>query len=337
MLTGAKTCVWGLSSKTETGIGALWPVSSTLTWGCLQFYAGTTSDELEARYYNNNFGRFWSPDPAGADAVDPNDPGSWNMYAYAGGDPINFYDPDGTTACGDLEIAGTGMTLQSAVTGGGNLALLSDVVWAESNHTWATQGSKAYDDEMAAIAMTVINRYNILNGYLSVTGVSNPSTLGWGPNYASISQIIGWNNQFSTITGGPSNPQLTGSLQSTLDSVLSGSPTPGDDLTFDFGGSLGIVSMTHECFDVWQSEVTASFALSGALSDPFAGKGYTTSFHYGTATTPLEGYFGNFGDNNNFFGIAAGSVTDNPTPVRLPRPHPPRPPGRPGKPGRKPL
>jgi RHS repeat-associated protein len=86
-----------LSSKTETGIGALWPASSTLTWGCLQFYAGTASDELEARYYNNNFGRFWSPDPAGQ--ADLTDPQSWNQYAYAGGDPVNRNDPGGLWPC----------------------------------------------------------------------------------------------------------------------------------------------------------------------------------------------------------------------------------------------
>jgi hypothetical protein len=87
--------------------------------------------------------------------------------------------------------------------------------------------------------------------------------------------------------------------------------------------------MTHECFDVWQSYVAASFAPNGTLSDPFASRGYTTSFHHGTITTSLEGYFGNFGDVNNFFGIVKGSVTVNPTPVLpRPRPRPIRPPGR---------
>jgi RHS repeat-associated protein len=84
-----------LSSKTETGIGALWPASSTLTWGCLQFYAGTASDELEARYYNSNFGRFWSPDPKGVRAAHPRRPISWNRYIYASDDPVNRVDPSG--------------------------------------------------------------------------------------------------------------------------------------------------------------------------------------------------------------------------------------------------
>ena len=290
---------------------------------------GTGLDYANQRYYSSTTGSFWTPDPLGASAADPTDPNSWNMYAYAGGDPINFNDPDGTTACGDLQILGTGMSLSQAVTGGGDTALLADLVWAESDHTWSRQGSQAYYNEQDAVAWTVENRWKILNGYLSVAGVPNPSTLGWGPNGASISQIIGWSSptQFSTITGGPSNPQLRSDLQSTLSSVLAGSPTAGDVLNLNLG-NLDIVSMTHECFDVWQSYVTASFAVNGTSSDPFASQGYTTSFHHGTNTTSLEGYFGNFGDANNFFGIAKGSVTVNPTPVLpRPRPRPIRPPG----------
>jgi hypothetical protein len=39
-------------------------------------------------------GRFLSPDPYRASGG-PGDPGSWNRYAYVGGDPINFLDPEG--------------------------------------------------------------------------------------------------------------------------------------------------------------------------------------------------------------------------------------------------
>ncbi|MGA2273939.1 MAG: RHS repeat-associated core domain-containing protein [Bryobacteraceae bacterium] len=55
--------------------------------------AGFGEDYASARYYNNNFGRFWSPDPSGR--ADPGNPQSWNQYAYAGNDPVNFNDPTG--------------------------------------------------------------------------------------------------------------------------------------------------------------------------------------------------------------------------------------------------
>ena len=54
---------------------------------------GVGQDYANARYYNNNFGRFWSVDPSSH--ADPSDPQTWNQYAYAGNDPINFSDPSG--------------------------------------------------------------------------------------------------------------------------------------------------------------------------------------------------------------------------------------------------
>jgi RHS repeat-associated protein len=56
---------------------------------------GIGEDYASARYYNNNFGRFWSADPAGKMAANPADPISWNRYAYVSNDPINKTDPLG--------------------------------------------------------------------------------------------------------------------------------------------------------------------------------------------------------------------------------------------------
>ena len=67
----------------------------TLRRGSWQAYDGTVVDRLDARYYNNNFGRFWSPDPAGISAVDYKNPTSWNGYIYVWADPINAADPSG--------------------------------------------------------------------------------------------------------------------------------------------------------------------------------------------------------------------------------------------------
>ena len=49
------------------------------------------------RYYKPEWGRFTSPDPYQASGS-PADPGSWNRYAYVGGDPVNFNDPLGLDA-----------------------------------------------------------------------------------------------------------------------------------------------------------------------------------------------------------------------------------------------
>lgn len=49
---------------------------------------------LMARYYSSTQGRFTSVDPENAGA-NPDVPQSWNAYAYAGGNPVLFSDPDG--------------------------------------------------------------------------------------------------------------------------------------------------------------------------------------------------------------------------------------------------
>ena len=62
-------------------------------------------DYADQRYYASAYGRFNTPDPyvAGGAAKgsvnNPSDPGSWNRYAYALGDPINRNDRHGTDSC----------------------------------------------------------------------------------------------------------------------------------------------------------------------------------------------------------------------------------------------
>lgn len=51
-------------------------------------------DYADQRYYGSRFGRFVSADPYLASGG-AGDPGSWNRYAYVGGDPVNYGDPTG--------------------------------------------------------------------------------------------------------------------------------------------------------------------------------------------------------------------------------------------------
>ena len=58
-----------------------------------EFWQGRRMDHsglywMGARYYEPVSGRFLSPDPLGHAAT-------WDLYAYAHGDPVNFADPDG--------------------------------------------------------------------------------------------------------------------------------------------------------------------------------------------------------------------------------------------------
>ncbi len=56
----------------------------------------TGNDYAINRYVSPGFGRFFTPDPTQGSFANPADPGSWNMYAYTRGDPVNRKDSSGT-------------------------------------------------------------------------------------------------------------------------------------------------------------------------------------------------------------------------------------------------
>jgi RHS repeat-associated protein len=76
--------------------------------------AETGLDYAQNRYHSPGDGRFLSPDPYQPSAG-PADPGSWNRYAYVGGDPVNGYDPAGLQT---ITVPGSSITVtaQSGLT-----------------------------------------------------------------------------------------------------------------------------------------------------------------------------------------------------------------------------
>jgi RHS repeat-associated protein len=70
------------------------------TWNFATYWRDSVSglDYANNRYYSNAYGRFMTPDPyMGTDggSGDPEDPQSWNRYAYTTGDPVNWVDSQG--------------------------------------------------------------------------------------------------------------------------------------------------------------------------------------------------------------------------------------------------
>jgi len=57
--------------------------------------AESGNDYFGARYYASSMGRFMSPDPVFATVDRIADPQQWNMYAYAGNNPLMNTDPSG--------------------------------------------------------------------------------------------------------------------------------------------------------------------------------------------------------------------------------------------------
>ena len=111
------------NSSRIPGYGA----TSTLT---LQFTGKERGDSVAeggldyfgARYFSGAQGRFTSPDAPFADQH-PEDPQSWNMYAYVRNNPLKNTDPDGRdcqngiAACGNYILGGAGAVFNAFTAG----------------------------------------------------------------------------------------------------------------------------------------------------------------------------------------------------------------------------
>jgi RHS repeat-associated protein len=60
----------------------------------------TGLDYADQRFYASTYGRFNTPDRSW-DSAGADNPGSWNRYNYASGDPVNRNDPTGLDDCDD--------------------------------------------------------------------------------------------------------------------------------------------------------------------------------------------------------------------------------------------
>ena len=81
--------------------GQTWQSTGPLSSG---IYAGLSSflcqvapcpDQSKSRDYPSSFGRWMTPDPGGLKIVRPDDPQTWNMYAYVQNNPLTLNDPSG--------------------------------------------------------------------------------------------------------------------------------------------------------------------------------------------------------------------------------------------------
>jgi RHS repeat-associated protein len=93
----AAFCLGSMQAKPNTASGmpvCLWREGTGSRSSGKERDAETGLDFFLARYYSGAQGRFLSPDPGNAGAS-PEDPHSWNAYAYARNNPLIYTDPDG--------------------------------------------------------------------------------------------------------------------------------------------------------------------------------------------------------------------------------------------------
>ncbi len=103
----------GVIDRLGSAVSATSPVVSYFPWGEAKgatnpqdnwnfgtYWQDSVSglDYANNRYYSNAYGRFMTPDPyqgTSGGPGDPDNPQSWNRYAYTVGDPVNWIDPQG--------------------------------------------------------------------------------------------------------------------------------------------------------------------------------------------------------------------------------------------------
>ena len=263
-----ETRVWGPRRENTAFIGSARWLSSTSRWGRQYRYDGTVSGRLvgldyaKNRYYSNILGRFLTPDPYQATdsgANNPADPGSWNRYAYAGNDPVNWYDPSGLYQCppGTFCISWTppdGITVPSSGEGGGGFGVRQH--YADRSSSQIDQpGSLGLVglgnvDDAAAIAINALENRKDCAGMFSG---ANPVTV--------LNSLISGNSPYGSIKWDNLGPPDNGSVTAAQTSGILGRSPQGTSI---FTG--------------------ATITINDNLSAPWFG-GYPDTFQIGNPTS----------------------------------------------------
>jgi RHS repeat-associated protein len=112
-------------------------------------------DYAQMRYHQPGMGRFLTPDPY-LGSADIRDPGSWNRYAYAEGDPVNSGDPSGLC---DVVIAGITETSTDNVEGEfpTSIGAMTAFPYAGSDKVTGVLGVAAQAITSTAATQTAVN------------------------------------------------------------------------------------------------------------------------------------------------------------------------------------
>jgi len=287
-------------------------------------------DYADQRYYSSNTGSFFSPDPS-MDNVDYADPGSWNAYAYANGDPINFNDPSGLQTCGQIPIAAgvfKGMTVSDVMTGTSGNDLLAQIIWHEGGTIYSSDLSNvaAYEQDLAAIGTAVLNQWDVDNGKIKVYQHGRAvCPLGQCLD-RSLQEIIidiatYYDSSGNLVHTFDSSGHMQGTAATTLSNILNTNTLTGP-IVYDNGNPINI-----SCEGVIASLVNASNLLDGSEAR-VSPNGLTLLFWNQASPTSTTTFPGNVGytgwrddrsRGETFWGLSSTPPVRRPPPPRRPR------------------
>jgi RHS repeat-associated protein len=127
----------------------------------------TGLDYADQRYYASGYGRFNSPDPSMGSLI-LKKPGSWNRYAYVGGDPVNSNDADGL---GRQQCSRDACQIVQDPTGGNAVGRTSDggtaVFWFDNTSVSVSEPPLSYSEAMVLLVAAQLSPLSV-GGYVYI-------------------------------------------------------------------------------------------------------------------------------------------------------------------------
>ena len=182
--------------------------------------AETGLDYADQRFHNPGTGRFLTPDPYMAKAKganNPRNPGSWNRYAYVGGDPVNRVDhrgleyygvgddddesDDGTCGVDWMTDASLSGPCGGGDGGGGNGACPVGQYFSTTSNNCVDDGNDGDDNSDPTCTMTMYTRG--LTGIWSILGTFATHS------YLVLTETVGNSSSTVTIDGLHQGKKLT--------------------------------------------------------------------------------------------------------------------------------
>jgi RHS repeat-associated protein len=306
---------------------------------------GVGEDYASARYYNNNFGRFWSPDPGGN--AHANDPQSWNRYAYVRNDPTNGSDPTGlgsvcTVFAADDSTCIVGVPAPSPSCWGGDVddpvftcfgegSGMLDSAPSSSNPNLNRQTWLMYLRQQMALAAASILASNVSRaGSAQVPAFLAASSECWAPaapSAGSLTYTLEVTYQIEDSTGAPMNASsLSGIFVNESFLSVTGSSGAGiiaNAATWYTGEPGGGGIQTNGTFTDYLSAggISGLSTLSAAAFQTFTATGILTNgmvlqsqpltvLGFGAPTTVLNNVYTQTNVTINGFGLGTNPKTE---------------------------
>jgi RHS repeat-associated protein len=192
---------------------------------------GMTTDCTDQRFYASSYGRFNTPDPYAASGG-TKDPGSWNRYAYALGDPVQYADPKGTNV--------ESCTIGSCDGGGGGCGIIYGLLDGDLG---TETGCYNPCDELACFPETNVpvaptceqSETAFVSAYLSKR---NSPLAGYASYIVAASDLSGIDDRFIVALAG---------VETTYGKTQQTSPTWGHYNAFNNSAHCAALSSTSDC------------------------------------------------------------------------------------------